>query len=71
MGRRAIRALWAVPLGLVTCGAAVFFIGIAAGDWFHIPKMEGGYDMQVAFLWTPLAALAGALIGLIWALWRG
>ena len=46
-------------------GILAFAIGMAVPLVFRISQSEGAYAMGVAFVWTPLGAVLGALIGLI------
>lgn len=68
MGRRLKRALIGVPVGLLGASALTFAIGIALPEVLPISQFEGAYAMQVAFFFTPIAGLIGAIAGLIWAL---
>jgi hypothetical protein len=53
---------WTV-LGFFGGGAAVFAIGMALPSVISISQAEGAYAMGVAFFWTPLAAIIGAVVG--------
>lgn len=61
--------LWAIA-GCVGGAAAAMAIGIAAGEVFDISQAEGAYAMGVAFFWTPLGGLVGAVAAGIWAALR-
>lgn len=52
---------WAV-LGFFGVGGLVFAIGMALPMVFRISQSEGSYAMGVAFFWTPLGAVLGAII---------
>ena len=53
---------WAVA-GFFGGGIAVFAIGMALPSVMKIRQAEGAYAMGVAFFWTPLGAVLGAVIG--------
>jgi hypothetical protein len=55
---------WALA-GFFGGGALVFAIGMLLPMVIKISQAEGAYAMGVAFVWTPLGALVGAVIGLI------
>ena len=53
--------------GFFAGGVLVFAIGMLLPMIIKISQAEGAYAMGVAFVWTPLGALVGAIIGLILA----
>ena len=52
-------------VGFFGGGAAVFAIGMALPSVISISQAEGAYAMGVAFFWTPLGAVLGAVVGLV------
>lgn len=67
MHNRGLRCvLWGMT-GFVLGAVATFFGGLAAGEMIGISQAEGAFVMQVAFFWTPVGAIAGALIGVFLA----
>lgn len=52
---------WAL-IGFFGGGALVFAIGMALPMVIRISQAEGAYAMGVAFLWTPLGAIIGAVL---------
>ena len=52
---------WAVA-GFFGGGALVFAIGMALPMVIRISQAEGAYAMGVAFIWTPLGAILGAIL---------
>lgn len=64
---RAMRML----IGAVIGGGGVFAAGMAAPEVLPISQAEGAWAMGVAFVWTPLGALLGALGGALWPRRRG
>lgn len=63
MGRR---LLWGV-IGALGGVALAVGLAVAAAIIFDITQAEGAYAMGVAFFWTPLGALAGAIAGAVFA----
>ncbi|MFN4155008.1 MAG: hypothetical protein ACK4HF_10155 [Paracoccaceae bacterium] len=59
--RRFLGALVGMVIG--TCGA--FVLGIGLPMFIPISQAEGAYMMGVVFFWVPLAAVAGAVIGVV------
>lgn len=53
---------WAV-LGAIAGAAGAIAVCVAAAWVFDITQAEGAYAMQVAFFWTPLGIVAGAISG--------
>jgi hypothetical protein len=62
-----IRMLVGFLLGLVAGGAVTMALGILAGDVFDISQREGAYAMAVAFVYTPIGAVVGGIIGAVLA----
>ena len=52
---------WAVT-GFLGGGVLVFAIGMALPMVIRISQAEGAYAMGVAFFWTPLGAILGAIL---------
>jgi hypothetical protein len=52
---------WAAA-GFFGGGILVFAIGMALPSIIRISQSEGSYAMGVAFFWTPLGAVLGAVI---------
>ena len=52
-------------VGFFGGGAAVFAIGMALPSVISISQAVGAYAMGVAFFWTPLGAVIGAVVGLV------
>ena len=52
---------WAV-LGFFGGGILTFAVGMALPMVIRIRQAEGAYAMGVAFFWTPLGAILGAVI---------
>lgn len=55
---------WAV-IGFLAGGAIVFSVGMALPSVISISQAEGAYAMGVAFVWTPLGAVIGAVVGFV------
>jgi hypothetical protein len=55
---------WAF-LGAIAGGAGAIALCVAAAYAFDITQAEGAYAMQVAFFWTPLGVILGAIAGAI------
>ena len=55
---------WAV-LGFFGGGVLAFAIGMALPMIFRISQAEGAYAMGVAFFWTPLGAVLGAILAAV------
>jgi hypothetical protein len=55
---------WTVS-GLILGAALVFAVGMALPSIVPLSQAEGAYAMGVAFFWTPLGALVGALSGFL------
>lgn len=62
-------ALWGLA-GLVAGAALVFAVGMALPMITPISQAEGAYAMAVAFVWTPIGAVMGAVGGVVVALVR-
>jgi hypothetical protein len=60
------RLRWTLAGGLGV-GALVFGIGMALPSVLAISKAEGAYAMGVAFVWTPIGLVVGAVLGFIFA----
>lgn len=54
-------------LGFVLGGGVVFATGMALPSVVSISQAEGAYAMGVAFVWTPLGAVTGAVLGFVLA----
>lgn len=54
--------------GFLIGGGLTFAIGMALPELMLIAQREGGYAMAVAFFYTPVGAVLGAIAGLITAL---
>ena len=52
---------WAL-VGFFGGGALGFTIGMALPMVLRISQAEGAYAMGVAFIWTPLGAVLGAIL---------
>ncbi len=59
-------AIWAFG-GFVLGAGLTFVIGMALPEVAPISQAEGAYAMGVAFFWTPLGAVIGAIAGAILA----
>ena len=55
---------WTV-IGFLAGGAIVFAVGMALPSVISISDAEGAYAMGVAFVWTPLGAVIGAVVGFV------
>lgn len=53
-------------LGFLAGGAAMFAGGMALPSLLPISQAEGAHAMSVAFVWTPLGAVSGAILGALW-----
>ena len=51
--------------GLLLVAGVVFAVGMTLPSIITISQAEGAYAMGVAFFWTPLGALAGAVLGYV------
>lgn len=58
------RLIWGLA-GLAAGGGLTFAIGMALPSVLTISQAEGAYAMGVAFVWTPIGALVGAILALI------
>lgn len=58
-----MRRLGRALLGAILGGAGAIALCVAAAWAFDITQAEGAYAMQVAFFWTPLGIVAGAITG--------
>ena len=61
--------LWMLA-GFILGGAVTFGIGAGLPEIVRISQAEGGYMMAVAFVFTPMGAVAGAIAGLVIRLMR-
>ncbi len=64
------RTGWVIA-GLLLGGAVTFAVGMALPSVMAISQAEGAYAMGVAFFWTPVGALIGAILALILSGGRG
>ena len=55
---------WTV-IGFLAGGAIVFAVGMALPSVISISDAEGAYAMGVAFVWTKLGAVIGAVVGFV------
>lgn len=62
---KAFMTLAGLMLGAMLGGVVTFFGGIWAGEMFRVSQAEGAYAMQVAFFFTPIGMIAGAIAGVI------
>ena len=56
--------------GAIFGGLVALGLSIAAAEIFSIPQFEGAYAMGVVFVYIPLGALIGGVIGAAVAVWR-
>lgn len=59
--RMAVRAF----IGFLVGAGLVFGLGMSLPMIVPISQAEGAYAMGVAFVWTPLGGIAGAIIGAV------
>lgn len=62
------RQVWTILFGLgsgLLLAAMVFAGGIGGGHLFGVSKAEGAWAMGVAFVWTPLGFIVGAIAGAV------
>ena len=60
-----MRRLGRALLGAILGGAGAIALCTAAAYAFDISQAEGAYAMQVAFFWTPLGVILGAITGAV------
>jgi uncharacterized membrane protein YdcZ (DUF606 family) len=61
--------LWML-VGFVVGAVMTFALGVFLPTIIGLPQAEGGYMMGVAFFWTPVGGVMGAITGLVARLTR-